>query len=95
MKPKFNLTENELSIATWVFKHSIKAGKYTDTLPSAEYTFYPLTGNSENMGVIAVKHAIVFTQGEEQFWEAFLSQISGKYEREFLRNAAKKDLFIK
>ena len=30
------------------------------------------------------------TQGEEQFWEAFLSQISGKYEREFLRNAAKK-----
>ncbi len=42
------------------------------------------------MGVIAVEHKIVFTQGEEQFWEAFLSQISGKYEREFLRNAARK-----
>jgi len=42
------------------------------------------------MGVIAVEHPSVLTQGEEQFWEAFLSQISGKYEREYLRNAAKK-----
>ena len=87
---KINLSENELSIAAWVFKHSSKAGKYTDTLPSTDYTFYPLTGNNENMGVIAVKHVNLFTQGEEQFWEAFLSQISGKFEREFLRNAAKK-----
>lgn len=87
---KIQLSENELSIAVWVFRHSAKAGKYTDTLPSTEYTFHPLTGNTENMGVIAVKHNIIFTQGEEQFWEAFLSQISGKYEREFLRNAARK-----
>jgi two-component system sensor histidine kinase KdpD len=85
-----NLSENELSIAAWVFRHSAKAGKFTDTLPSTDFTFYPLTGRSENMGVIAVKHIRVFTQGEDQFWEAFISQISGKYEREFLRNTAKK-----
>jgi two-component system sensor histidine kinase KdpD len=84
------LSENDMSIAAWVYRHSDKAGKHTDTLPSTDYTFYPLTGNSGNMGVIAVIHTIIFTQGEEQFWEAFLSQISGKYEREFLRNAAKK-----
>jgi two-component system, OmpR family, sensor histidine kinase KdpD len=87
---KIQLSENELSIATWVYKHSAKAGKYTDTLPSTDYTFYPLTGNNDNMGVIAVEHFKVFTQGELQFWESFLSQISGRYEREFLRNAAKK-----
>lgn len=87
---KIKLSENELSIASWVFKHSAKAGKHTDTLPSTDYTFYPLTGNNDNMGVIAVEHGTVFTQGEEQFWEAFLSQISSKYEREFLRNTAKK-----
>ena len=86
---KIKFSENELSIAAWVFRHSAKAGKYTDTLPSTDYTFYPLTGNIDNMGVIAVKHTNVFTQGEEQFWEAFLSQISGKYEREFLRNVSK------
>jgi two-component system, OmpR family, sensor histidine kinase KdpD len=84
------LSENELSIAAWVFRHSAKAGKHTDTLPSTDYTFYPLTGKSENMGVIAIKHTNIFTQGEDQFWEAFLSQISGKYEREFLRDAARK-----
>jgi two-component system, OmpR family, sensor histidine kinase KdpD len=83
------LSENDFSVANWVFKHSSIAGKYTDTLPSGAYTFYPLTGNSGNMGVIAVELHRDFTQGEEQFWEAFLSQISGKYEREFLRNAAK------
>jgi two-component system sensor histidine kinase KdpD len=86
----FNLSENEISIATWVLKHATKAGKYTDTLPSTEFTFYPLTGNTENMGVISVRHNRIFTQGEEQFWEAFLSQISGKFEREYLMNSAKK-----
>ena len=87
---KIKLSENELSIAAWVYKHSTKAGKHTDTLPSTDYTFYPLTGNNDSTGVIAIKHPNPFTQGEEQFWEACLSQISGKYEREFLRNAAKK-----
>ena len=88
------LSENEFSMASWVFRHSAKAGKYTDTLPSTDYTFYPLTGISANIGVIAVKHEKIFTQGEDQFWEAFLSQVSGKFEREFLRNAAKKTLLL-
>ncbi|HNW89559.1 MAG TPA: sensor histidine kinase KdpD [Bacteroidales bacterium] len=87
---KSMLSENELSIAAWVFKHSSKAGKYTDTLPSTDFTFYPLTGNVNNMGIIAVKLPRPFTQGEEQFWEAFISQISGKFEREFLRDTASK-----
>jgi two-component system sensor histidine kinase KdpD len=86
---KINLSINELSIAAWVYKHSSKAGKYTDTLPSTDYTFYPLTGNNDKIGVVAVNHSRIFTQGEEQFWDAFLSHISGKFEREFLRHTAK------
>jgi two-component system sensor histidine kinase KdpD len=46
------------------------------------------------MGVIAVFHTTVFTQGEAQFWEGFISQISGKFEREFLREAAKKTYIL-
>lgn len=84
------LSENEWSIASWVFRHSAKAGKHTDTLPSSEYTFYPLKGYKDNMGVIVISLSKLFTQGEEEFWEAFISQISGKYEREFLRNTARK-----
>jgi two-component system, OmpR family, sensor histidine kinase KdpD len=86
----YSLSENEMSIANWVYKHSVKAGKYTDTLPSSEYTYYPMLGNSGNIGVIAVKHFMVFTYGEEQFWDACISQIASKYERELLRDAAKK-----
>ncbi len=82
---QLQFSENELSIAEWTFRHSAKAGKYSDTLPSGQYTFYPLKGNTENMGVVALEHKKVFTQGEEQFWEGFLPQISGKVEREFLR----------
>jgi two-component system sensor histidine kinase KdpD len=91
---KITLSENEQSVAAWVYKHAAKAGKHTYTLPSADYTFYPLTGNNANMGVIAVDQTNLFTQGEEQFWEAFLSQISGKFEREFLRNVAKKTFIL-
>ena len=86
---KIILSENDMSIAAWVYKNSDKAGKYTDTLPSGNFTFYPLTGQNDNMGVIIVMHTMIFTHGEEQFWEAVLSQISGKFEREFLRNTAK------
>ena len=85
----FKLSGNDISVAGWTFQHAIKAGKHTDTLPSSKFTFYPLKGNQINLGVIAILQSKVFTQGEEQFWEAFISQISGKFEREYLRNMAK------
>jgi two-component system, OmpR family, sensor histidine kinase KdpD len=89
------LSENDKSIAEWAFNHSSKAGKHTDTLPSSAFTFYPLPGDNVNMGIIAVQQPVVFTQGEEPFWEAFMSQISGKLEREFLRISAKKASLLK
>jgi len=89
-----NLSKNDLSVAAWTFQHSSKAGKYTDTLPSGNFTFYPLKGNQMNLGVIAIQRPSVFTQGEEQFWDAFISQISGKFEREYLRNMAKQAYFL-
>jgi len=93
-KSTIQLTESEMSIINWVEKNSVKAGKFTNTLPSNEYTFYPLTGSSSTLGVIVVKQNIVFTHGEEQFWESSLDQIIGKYERELLRNATKKTFLI-
>ncbi len=88
------LSRNDMSVAAWTFQHSSKAGKHTDTLPSGNLTFYPLKGNQMNLGVIAIQHPNVFTQGEEQFWDAFISQISGKFEREYLRNMAKQAYFL-
>ena len=88
------LTESEMSIVNWVEKNSLKAGKFTNTLPSNEYTYYPLIGSNSALGVIVVKQINVFTHGEEQFWESSLSQITSKYERELLRNATKKTYMI-
>ena len=90
----FNLSRNDMSVAEWTFQHYTKAGKHTDTLPSSNYTFYPLKGNQMNLGVITIQQEIVFTQGEEQFWEAFISQISGKFEREYLRSMAKQAFML-
>jgi two-component system sensor histidine kinase KdpD len=90
----FTISKNDMSVASWTFQHSTKAGKHTDTLPSSNYTFYPLKGNQMNLGVIAIQQEVVFTQGEEQFWEAFISQISGKFEREYLRNMAKQAFLL-
>ena len=90
----FALSKNDMSVAAWTFQHSAKAGRHTDTLPSSGYTFYPLKGNQMNLGVIAIQPDIVFTQGEEQFWEAFISQISGKFEREYLRSMAKQAFLL-
>ncbi len=84
-----NFTRNDISVASWTFQHTTKAGRHTDTLPSSNFTFYPLKGNLMNLGVIAIKQKKIFTRDEEQFWEAFISQISGKFEREYLRNMAK------
>jgi two-component system sensor histidine kinase KdpD len=89
------LTGNDWSVASWTCQNSTKAGKFTNTLPSANFTFYPLIGNRINLGVIAVEHIRVFTQGEDQFWDAFLSQIASKLEREFLRDAARKAYVLK
>jgi two-component system sensor histidine kinase KdpD len=88
------LSGNDKIVAEWTFQHSTKAGKYTDTLPTGNFTYYPLKGNQMNLGVIAVQHEKIFTQGEEQFWETFTSLIAGKFEREYLRNMAKQAFFL-
>ena len=91
---KVELSTNDMSIVSWVEKNSVKAGKFTNTLPSNELTFYPLVGTTDTLGVIAVKQPKIFTYGEEQFWESSLSQIAAKYEQELLRNAARKTYMI-
>jgi len=81
-------TESDMSIASWSFFHSGKAGKYTDTLPSSPYTFYPLTGSKLRLGVLALMHEKAFSGDEEIFWDTFKTQVSNALEREFLNDLA-------
>ncbi len=87
-KQSKHFTESEYSIAQWVFKHSKKAGKYTDTLSSSEYTFYPLKGTKTQPGVIVVKLDKPFNGEAELFWDTFLIQISNTLEHHYYAQLA-------
>jgi two-component system sensor histidine kinase KdpD len=89
-KPDFLLPENDFSVAIWSYKNAARAGRFTDTLPSSEYTFFPLTGTSVKTGLAIVKLPNWFTGYKELQWDTFLSQISAAIEREFLDELAKK-----
>lgn len=88
------ISHNDLSIAEWVYKNSQKAGKFTNTLPSSDYTFYPMSGRGRNIGVIMLNQKYDNTFGEEQFRDALLSQVSGKLEREYFMEVAKRSFVV-
>lgn len=92
IKPEnsIDLSDNEFSIADWSFRHSRKAGRFTDTLPSTELTYYPLTGNKLRLGVVAIRHKKTLSGEEEMFWDAFRTQISNALERDFLNDIARR-----
>ncbi|MFH0842516.1 MAG: sensor histidine kinase KdpD [Bacteroidota bacterium] len=91
-KPKdsMRLSDQEFSIAEWTFQHSREAGRFTDTLPTTEFTFYPLIGNKLHIGVVVVKHKKRLSGDEEAFWDAYRTQISNALEREFLNDIARR-----
>jgi two-component system, OmpR family, sensor histidine kinase KdpD len=88
------ISEYEMSVANWTFLHSIKAGKFTDSLPSGDFTFYPLIASKLRLGVISVKHLHPFSGEEEIFWDTFRAQISNALEREFLNDLARRALIL-
>ncbi len=86
----YAFSENEMGIADWVFKHSKKAGRFTDTLPSGNFTYYPLKGFRSKPGVIVIKQKKSFAGETAIFWETFLTQISQSIEHQFLGQLARK-----
>lgn len=46
---------NEWETITWVFAHGQPAGKFTDTVPSAEYMYLPLQAQDKRIGVLALQ----------------------------------------
>lgn len=84
------LPGKEWSAAKDCFEKSRKGGRFTDFYPEHDYTYFPLVGTQMKIGIIVLKQTKRFTYGEEQFWDAYSGQISGKFEREMLRNIARK-----
>jgi two-component system sensor histidine kinase KdpD len=88
------LTPDEYHVAEWVFKHSQKAGAFTDHSFAIDYTLFPLRGTRLNPGVLAIKVDKPFPLEQKSYWDTFLAQISNALEREFLGELAQKVRFL-
>jgi two-component system, OmpR family, sensor histidine kinase KdpD len=86
----------EQSVPAWVHWNERTAGKFTETLPFAGATYYPLSGPRYPLGVIGVK----LPTGErlsleyEVLLNNFLSQISSALDREFLNDLTKQSIAV-
>jgi two-component system sensor histidine kinase KdpD len=90
----FIVDEKEFGVAAWVYWNEKKAGKYTDTLPSANAMYYPISGPRYPLGVVGVKprDGKQLTMDQESLLENFIAQIAATLEREQLNEIAKRTI---
>lgn len=83
------VSEKEFSVAQWVFANERRAGRFTDSLPSSDFVFYPLKNPRGTYGVAGLKiqNEVTFRE-QETLIDNFINQISGGIERELLSRKA-------
>jgi two-component system, OmpR family, sensor histidine kinase KdpD len=92
----FQPDSKEYSVAAWVYWNEKKAGKNTDTLPSARATYFPMSGPRYPLGVIGVRLGddAELTIDEETLLENFISQITSAIERELLNELNRRSVVV-
>ena len=92
----FIADEKEVGVAAWVYWNEKKAGRFTDTLPSARATYFPLSGPRYPLGVIGVHFPAdgSVSADQEALLDVFLRQISSAIEREQLHELTRKTLVV-
>jgi two-component system, OmpR family, sensor histidine kinase KdpD len=88
--------EKEFSVAAWTYWNEKKAGKFTDTLPFAQATYYSMSGPRYPVGVIGVRVSQNEKLGIDQeiLLENFIAQIASAVERELLNEVTKKSIVV-
>lgn len=84
----------EFGVAAWSYWNEKRAGKFTDTLPSAEATYFPMSGPRYPLGVIGVRINDKLSSDQENLLENFISQISSAIERELLSEISTKSIIV-
>ena len=92
----FSLTEKERGVADWAWRHRKKAGRFTDTLPSAEGLYLPLVREDTAVGVLVVRVApdAALTLAQRDLAESFATQLALVVEREQLRAAGEREQLL-
>lgn len=90
------LDNKEFSVASWTFMNKKKAGKFTDTLPTAEAQYIPLISPRKTIGVIGIKFKDEsgLSIDQESLLDNFVRQIAVAIERELLNETARRSLLI-
>jgi two-component system, OmpR family, sensor histidine kinase KdpD len=88
--------EKERGVAAWAYWNEKKAGKYTDTLPFAQATYYSMSGPRYPVGVIGVRtnQNEKLSIDQETLLENFIAQIASALERELLNEVTKKSIVV-
>lgn len=85
----FTVSEKELGVAEWSFRHGKPAGRFTDTVPGAEAFHLPLATDRKTFGVLVVRLTQPdFPTSQRDLLETFARQASLLLDREELRTAA-------
>lgn len=90
------LSEKERSVADWVWRNRKKAGRFTDTLPSAEGFHVPLVREDKAVGVLVVRVPAggPLTLAQRDLIESFAAQLAQLVEREQLRAAGEREKLL-
>ena len=92
----FTLTEKERGVADWAWRNRKKAGRFTDTLPSAEGFHLPLVREDVTVGVlvVCVPPEVALTLAQRDLAESFAAQLALVVEREQLRAASDREKLL-
>jgi two-component system sensor histidine kinase KdpD len=88
--------EKEIGVAAWTYWNEKKAGKFTDTLPFAQATYYSMSGPRYPVGVIGVRmhQNEKLSIDQEALLENFIAQIASAVERELLNEVTKRSIVV-
>ena len=92
----FTVTDKERGVADWAWRNRKKAGRFTDTLPSAEGFHVPLLREDTAVGVLILRlpPEATLTLAQRDLAESFATQLAQLVEREQLRAAGEREKLL-
>jgi len=92
----FTLSEKERGVTDWVWHNRRKAGRFTDTLPSAEGFHLPLLREDTALGVLVICVApdAALSLAQRDLAESFATQLALLVEREQLHAAGEREKLL-
>jgi two-component system sensor histidine kinase KdpD len=92
----FSMTDKERGVADWAWRNRKKAGRFTDTLPSAEGFHLPLVREDQAIGVLILRMPpeSTLSLAQRDLAESFADQLAQLVEREQLRAAGEREKLL-